>query len=78
MCVHAIQRAQRIHECDRVLIERYFARIGLAICLAILNIGSLLMLFGNSREDSGMRKVGTDAVVGALLLAFISFIVYFW
>jgi hypothetical protein len=60
-----------------MLIERYFAKIGLAVCLAILNIGMLLILFGNSMRDSGMRTVGKDAVIGALILALVSSIVYF-
>jgi hypothetical protein len=60
-----------------MLIEKYFARIGLAVCLAVLNIGMLLTLFGNSSENSGMRTVGKDAVAGALLLALISALVYF-
>ena len=60
-----------------MLIEKYFARIGLAVCLAVFNIGMLLILFGNSSENSGMCTVGTDAVMGALLLAFVSSLVYF-
>ncbi len=60
-----------------MLIERYFARIGLAVCLAVLNTGMLLILLGSSGENYGMRTVGKDAVIGALLLAFVSAIVYF-
>ena len=61
-----------------MLIERYFARIGLSVCLVVFNAGMLLTLLGNGRENPNMRTVGTDAVMGALLLAVISSIVYFW
>jgi hypothetical protein len=61
-----------------MLIERYFARIGIAVCLVVLNIGMLLTLFGDSNENPGMRKAGRDAVMGALLLAMVSCIVYIW
>ena len=74
----ALQRTHRVHACDKMLIEKYFAKIGFAVCLSVLNIGVLFILLGNDSDGTYMRKAGTDAVIGALLLACVSSIVYFW
>jgi hypothetical protein len=59
-----------------MLIERYFAKLGFAFGLAVLNAGMLLMLLGHGSDNRSMRKVGADAVAGALMLALVSFFVY--
>ncbi len=60
-----------------MLIEKYFAKTGLAICLTILNLGVLFILLGTCSENSGMHTIGKDVMIGALLLAFVSSVVYF-
>jgi hypothetical protein len=61
-----------------MLIERYFARIGLTVCLAVLNAGLLMILFGNYGSHQGVRRVGTDTVIGASILAIVALAAYVW
>ncbi len=59
-------------------VERYVARMGLAICIVLLNAGALLLSISGEESSAHTCSIARDTMLGAFLLALISLLVYVW